>query len=252
MLMYALFTLSASILVVLKGFVVQSGLLQILMLSLVYCRSCKRTDVPVMRVRTDLGLHEKITSRLANTLSEYRGAQSIFKEFIANADDAGASSVTIALDKTQYGTENLWSSELALFQGPALLIYNNAEFREEDRENMTRNFANSNKRADETKIGKYGLGISTAFGYSDVFTCLGGDTLMILDPSNTYLPAPDQQTGELQPPGAGRIDNLGLGVADLERQFPGQLAPYKSAAAALGLPGLAAAAPGSASGPASG
>lgn len=172
----------------------------------------------------------ELTPRLVSTLRESRGAQGIFKIFIANADDAGASSVTIALDKTKYSTEGLSDPDLGRFQGPALLVYNNVELQGGDWESMAQNLPT--KEADKAKVENSGVRHSTVFECADLFTCLSGGRLLLLDPSKEYIPA----------------QSLSFGVADLERQFPGQLAPYRAAAAALDLPefgaGVAVSGPG--------
>ena len=50
-------------------------------------------------------------------------------EIIQNADDVGARTVRFSLDSWQHKTESLVQKRL---QGPALLAYNDAEFKHED------------------------------------------------------------------------------------------------------------------------
>lgn len=46
-----------------------------------------------------------------------------FKELIQNAEDAGATEVRFLYDETQYGTESLWSKEMAQYQGKCIFSY---------------------------------------------------------------------------------------------------------------------------------
>jgi len=53
---------------------------------------------------------------------------SVLKEMVQNADDAGATEISFCLDTRQHGMEKLAYKKLAGFQGPALLVHNNAQF----------------------------------------------------------------------------------------------------------------------------
>ena len=90
----------------------------------------------------------------------------IFSEFhqelIQNADDAGAKEVKVLFDATSYGTVSLVSPELALFQGPALYCYNNAEFTDEDWEGLQR-LMRSNKHDNPLKVGRFGIGFNSVY-----------------------------------------------------------------------------------------
>ena len=81
---------------------------------------------------TDFGQKVDLTARIREILRDYPEGTSIFKELVQNADDAGASSVTFCLDYRQHGMESVWNEEMKQFQGPALLIYNNATFTKRD------------------------------------------------------------------------------------------------------------------------
>lgn len=51
-------------------------------------------------------------------------------ELLQNADDAGASEITILWDMATYGTHSLLKPEMEHWQGPALVIHNNSIFKE--------------------------------------------------------------------------------------------------------------------------
>ena len=60
----------------------------------------------------------------------------LLQEIIQNADDAGAKTVKFYVDSRQHGRTSLVHPDLAPFQGPALLAYNDAQFTNEDWEGM--------------------------------------------------------------------------------------------------------------------
>ena len=81
-------------------------------------------------------------------------------EFLANADDAGASEFAVVYDETHYPASRLLSPGLAAWQGPALCLFNNSLFTEEDWKNF-KAVGESGKRDDDRKIGRFGLGVLT-------------------------------------------------------------------------------------------
>ena len=60
------------------------------------------------------------------------------QELIQNADDAGAKTVHFYLDKRHHRGKNLLHRDLEDFQGPALISYNDACFKKEDWDGITR------------------------------------------------------------------------------------------------------------------
>lgn len=74
---------------------------------------------------------ENIVDRIKGILNDY-DPSSIFNEFLQNASDAGATECHFYLDTRSYDTEKVFSEQMAAWQGPALIIYNNAEFSEKD------------------------------------------------------------------------------------------------------------------------
>ena len=89
------------------------------------------------------------------------------QEIIQNADDAGAKEVHFYLDIRSH-SESLqpFSSihpELAkLFEGPALLAYNDAEFTRKDWKSIQEP-QQSGKRKDPFKVGKFGIGFNSVY-----------------------------------------------------------------------------------------
>lgn len=57
---------------------------------------------------------------------------SIAKELVQNADDSGATRLAFCLDKRQHAAMSTLGPAMAPWQGPALLVYNNSVFSEQD------------------------------------------------------------------------------------------------------------------------
>ena len=84
------------------------------------------------------------------------------QEIIQNADDAGARTVKFFIDSREHGTTSLVHRALAPFQGPGLLAYNDAQFRDEDWEGI-QNLQRSVKAEDPFKVGKFGIGFNSVY-----------------------------------------------------------------------------------------
>ncbi|KAL8724778.1 MAG: hypothetical protein Q9166_007756 [cf. Caloplaca sp. 2 TL-2023] len=77
---------------------------------------------------------EKLTTTISDTLGRY-SIDSTFSEFLANANDCGATQISWILDPCAsgvYGSSALLSEELKGLQGSALFVYNNGVFSERD------------------------------------------------------------------------------------------------------------------------
>lgn len=68
-----------------------------------------------------------------------------------NADDAGATVVKFCLDCRHHPTARLLDARLAPFQGPALLVYNDAVFSDKDFTSISR-IGDSVKREQKGKV----------------------------------------------------------------------------------------------------
>ena len=95
------------------------------------------------------------------------------QEIIQNADDAGAKMVKFFIDSRGHEMTLLVHPDLAPFQGPSLLAYNDAQFRDEDWESI-QNLQRSVKAEDPFKVGKFGI------GFNSVYHITGSHTLNIL------------------------------------------------------------------------
>jgi hypothetical protein len=71
-------------------------------------------------------------------------------------------------------------------QGPAILMFNNAKFKESDFESLMQ-IRVGGKQEDYTKIGKHGLGFNSCYHLIDVPSFVSGDKIAFLDPQEKYL-----------------------------------------------------------------
>ena len=132
------------------------------------------------------GPHESITNRLRNVLKDYKDGVGVLKELIQNADDAGASKVSILVDRRHGPKEKLLSSDMKECQGPALWAYNDAVFSDKDFENINK-LAGATKVEDLAKIGRFGLGFSAVYHLTDVPSFVSGKYFAIFDPNVNHL-----------------------------------------------------------------
>ena len=136
----------------------------------------------------EVGQHEPLTTRLKNILGEYPGDETVLKELIQNADDAGATSVRFVMDwrDLRNTKKPLLDEEMRKWQGPALLAFNDAQFSPEDFDNIMK-LGGATKKDDEAKIGRFGLGFSSVYHLTDVPSFVSGNYIIFLDPHTTNL-----------------------------------------------------------------
>lgn len=103
----------------------------------------------------DFGQTVDLTRRIREVLLNYPEGTTVLKELIQNADDAGATRVSLCLDRRSHGCQSLLSDSLSQWQGPALLAYNNSVFTEEDFISISR-IGGSSKHGQAWKTGRFG------------------------------------------------------------------------------------------------
>ena len=165
------------------------------------CRtaSLSRYSVPGSQFKVmEFGAHEELTRRIQNIIHDYPFDVTILKELLQNADDAKATKMHVILDMRTHSDEHLLSEEWRDLQGPALLVWNDREFSEQDLEGIQR-LGLGSKRSDSETIGQYGIGFNAVYHLTDCPSFLtGGDTLCILDPHMRYVPqATDRYPGAM-------------------------------------------------------
>ena len=147
-------------------------------------RSKKQGVVRLFSKMMPFGQKEKLYTRLNGLLKDYPCDESIMKELIQNADDAGATEIFFIKHfetkelRRPFGSENI--------RGPALCVYNNSFFTEDDFKGI-QNLGIGSKSDDPLKTGQYGIGFNAVYHLTDVPSFLSkapgqsGD-LCIFDP----------------------------------------------------------------------
>ncbi|XP_055956520.1 sacsin [Patella vulgata] len=140
---------------------------------------------------SEFGQHEDLTNRIKRILEGYPCDESILKEMLQNADDAGATEVIFIKDFRQLETNSLPDDKLSQTQGPALCIYNNTCFSERDMKGIQA-LGLGSKSDEVLKTGQYGVGFNVVYHVTDVpsFWSKGseiGELVCICDPHCKYL-----------------------------------------------------------------
>ena len=139
------------------------------------------------------GQLEKLTQRILNILESYTCDETVLKELLQNADDAQATKLYFILDERKHGTQRIPSTEWKDLQGPALLIWNDQGFSEEDLVGIQK-LGLGSKRTKAESIGQCGIGFNVVYHLTDcpsLFT--NGNTLCIFDPHCCYVPGASER-----------------------------------------------------------
>ena len=161
-------------------------------------RTAQRLGVPSLTNRMlepeelyigeEFGQEEKLTTRLNRLLEDYTDGFAVPKELIQNADDAGATEVRFLYDeRTNEDAKTCLIDEgMKGCQGPALWVYNDATFKDEDFVNITK-LSEATKAHDTAKIGRFGLGFNAVYNLTDVPMFVSRNYLAIFDPHTSFL-----------------------------------------------------------------
>ncbi|KAH8822802.1 hypothetical protein DL96DRAFT_1746475 [Flagelloscypha sp. PMI_526] len=122
-----------------------------------------------------------LASAIKGILDNYPFGNALLREILQNSDDAGARHQKFVLDTRQHPTISLADSTLSKTQGPALLCFNDTVFSESDWQALL-TIHGSNKRSEDHKTGKYGLGFRSCYHITDNPHILSADKLAIFDP----------------------------------------------------------------------
>ncbi|PPR03604.1 hypothetical protein CVT24_007593 [Panaeolus cyanescens] len=122
---------------------------------------------------------------LRGILAGYPFSAGILKEIIQNSEDARATKQIFFLDRRTHPSTQLYHADLVSTQGPALLAFNDALFKDDDWTAL-RNMYQSSKGSDSTKIGKFGIGFRSVFHLTDCPQILSGKGFAIFDPLQAF------------------------------------------------------------------
>ena len=178
-------------------------------------------DSDELSIGEEFGQEEKLTRRLNRLLEDYTDGFSVPKELIQNADDAGATEVRFLYDeRTNEDAKTCLIDEgMRECQGPALWVYNDAQFQDQDFENITK-LNGGTKEQDTEKIGRFGLGFNAVYNLTDVPSFVSRNYIVYFDPHTVYLGKAIKDKGK---PGI-RIDT-NKNVKRL-RKFSNQFKPF--------------------------
>ncbi|XP_069164244.1 sacsin-like isoform X2 [Procambarus clarkii] len=123
-----------------------------------------------------------VVGLLRNILTQYPDNGQIIKELVQNAEDAGATQVEVLHDTREVQCPNAHSDIQKFLKGPALCLYNNATFTEDDWCGI-RKLSDSIKKDDPLKVGQFGLGFKSVFHITDFVTVISGDKVLFMCPS---------------------------------------------------------------------
>ena len=145
-------------------------------------------------IGTSCGQHEKLTDRLKSILQNYPCDSGILKELVQNADDAKATEIHFVYDTRALPSERVFQKNATEIKGPALCVYNDRPFKEEDLIGITK-LGIGNKGGDPEKTGQYGIGFNAVYHLTDCPSFLSNDeTLVLLDPHCRYAPEATQES----------------------------------------------------------
>ena len=137
---------------------------------------------------SEFGQKEKLTSRIKSILNAYPSEKEMLKELLQNADDAKATEICFVFDPRQHPVDRIFDDKWAPLQGPALCVYNNQPFTEDDVRGI-QNLGRGTKEGNPCKTGQYGVGFNSVYHITDCPSFISGnDILCIFDPHARYAP----------------------------------------------------------------
>ncbi|KAG6839871.1 hypothetical protein C0991_010939 [Blastosporella zonata] len=121
---------------------------------------------------------------IQSVLKTYPPSKGLFREILQNSEDAKATKQIFVLDNRTSSKSLVEHEHQRVVQSDALLAYNNSSFNEGDFKSLL-NLWDSSKKADTSKIGKFGMGFRSTFHLTDTPQVLSDSSLVILDPQQT-------------------------------------------------------------------
>ncbi|NOY61602.1 MAG: hypothetical protein GXP10_00365, partial [Gammaproteobacteria bacterium] len=151
-------------------------------------------DTPANIVELGFGQTEPLTVRLHGLIRNYPKGVGIIKEFIQNSDDAGARRVEIIMDWRSHDAEQLPAPEMKELNGPALLVFNDQTFTDDDFRSI-QEIGQSGKSRTIAKTGRFGFGFNASYNITDYPGFISGDSIAFFDPHQNLIPQAKQGSG---------------------------------------------------------
>ena len=136
----------------------------------------KSVRSPSVDVRPDTGIVRHpideitaIQTLLADVYKDAGDGRTLFRELVQNADDAGAKRLKLVVLKRGWP-----DAPNGLLHGAALLVANDGDFTEKDREALHKAIGGS-KEDDVEKIGTFGIGLKSVFHICEAFLYMGAE-----------------------------------------------------------------------------
>ncbi|XP_053176968.1 sacsin [Scomber japonicus] len=146
------------------------------------------SNVCFTQLGSEFGQKEKLTSRIKSILNAYPSEKEMLKELLQNADDAKATEIYFVFDPRTHPTDRIFDDKWIPMQGPALCVFNNQPFTEDDVRGI-QNLGRGTKEANPGKTGQYGIGFNSVYHITDCPSFISNnDILCIFDPHAQYAP----------------------------------------------------------------
>lgn len=140
------------------------------------------------------GQAEPLVARIRGLIRDYPPGIGIVKEFLQNADDAGATWLNLVLDLRTHPTERLPDRRMVPLLGPALLVISNQVFSDKDLQAI-QEIGEGSKRQQGPKTGRFGLGFNTAYNLTDYPSFATRDRIVSFDPNQDAVARNDGRPG---------------------------------------------------------
>ena len=131
--------------------------------------------------KIDFNQTERITARLRDLVRNYPKGLGLVKEFLQNADDAGATRLLMIYDRRQHNGTFSDYPNMGVALGPSLLFINDQIFSAEDFKRIQQ-IGEGGKVREAARTGRFGQGFNTCYSVSDHPSLLTGDFIAWFDP----------------------------------------------------------------------
>lgn len=140
------------------------------------------------------GQAEPLVARIRGLIRDYPPGVGIVKEFLQNADDAGATWLKLVLDLRERPANRLPDARMGPLLGPALLVISDQLFSDRDLVAI-QDIGEGSKRQEGPKTGRFGLGFNTAYNLTDYPCFATRDRIVCFDPHRDAVARGDGRPG---------------------------------------------------------